>query len=49
VKIAAHLEPTRLFDTADLRRLETGRSDQPPDFLASTVIVGRVEQDRRLR
>jgi len=49
VKIAAHLEPTRLFDPANLRRLEAGRSDQPLDFLAGTVIVGRVEQDRRLR
>jgi hypothetical protein len=49
VKVAAHLEPTRLVDPAGLHRLEAGRSDQPLDFLASTVVVGRVEQDRRLR
>jgi hypothetical protein len=47
VKVAAHLESTRLFDPADLHRLEAGRSDQPLDFLASTVVVGRVEEDRR--
>jgi len=49
VKVAAHLEPTRLFDPAGLHRLEAGRSDQPLDFLASTVVVGHVEEDRRLR
>jgi hypothetical protein len=49
VKVAPNLESTRLFDPADLHRLEAGRSDQPLDFLASTVIVGRVEEDRRLR
>ena len=49
VKVAAHLEPTRLFDPAGLHRLDAGHSDQPLDFLASTVVVGRVEQDRRLR
>jgi len=46
VKVAAHLEPTRLFNPADLFRLETGRSDQPLEFLGSTVVVGRVEEDR---
>ncbi|MFY9889608.1 MAG: hypothetical protein WAK71_14950 [Streptosporangiaceae bacterium] len=46
MKVAAHLEPTRLFDPADLRRLEAGCSDQPLDFLAGPVVVGRVEQDR---
>ena len=49
VKVAAHLEPTGLFDPADLHRLEAGRSDQPLNFLASTVVVGRVEEDRQLR
>ena len=49
VKVAAHLESTRLFDPADLHWLEAGRSDQPLDFLAITVDVGRVEEDRRLR
>ena len=49
VKVAAHLESTRLFDPADLHRLEAGCSDQPLDFLASTVIVGGVEEDRQLR
>ena len=44
-----HLEPTRLFDPAGLHRLEAGRPDQPLDFLASTVVAGRVEEDRRLR
>jgi hypothetical protein len=34
VKIAAHLEPTRLLDPAGLDRLEAGRSDQPLDFVA---------------
>jgi hypothetical protein len=48
VKVAAHLKPARLVDTAGLHRLEAGRSDQPLDFLAGTVVVGRVEQDRRL-
>jgi len=47
VKVAAHLESTRLFDPADLHRLEAGRPDQPLDFLASTVVVGHVEEDRR--
>ena len=49
VKVAAHLKPTRLFDPAGLHRLEAGRADQPLDFLASMVIIGRVEEDRRLR
>jgi hypothetical protein len=48
VKVAAYLESTRLLDPAGLHRLEPGRPDQPFDFLASTVVVGRVEQDRRL-
>jgi hypothetical protein len=34
-KVAAHLEPARLFESAGLHRLEAGRSDQPLDFLAS--------------
>jgi hypothetical protein len=41
VKVAAHLEPARLLDTADPHRPETGRSDQPLGFLAGPVIVGR--------
>jgi hypothetical protein len=49
VKVAAHLESTRLFDPAGLHRLEAGRPDQPLDFLASTVVVRRGEEDRRLR
>jgi hypothetical protein len=49
MKVAAHLEPARLFEPAGLDRLEAGRSDQPLNFLASTVVVGRVEEDRRLR
>jgi hypothetical protein len=49
VKVAADLEPTRLFDPVGLDRLEADRPDQPLDFLASTVVVGRVEQNRRLR
>ena len=49
VKVATHLEPTRLFDPADLHWLEAGRSDQPLDFLASAIVVGRIEEDRRLR
>jgi hypothetical protein len=43
VKVAAHLEPARLFDPARLGRLEAGRPDQPLDLLAGTVVVGRVE------
>ena len=46
MQIAAHLKPARLFDTADPHRLETGRPDQPLDFLAGPVIVGRVEEGR---
>jgi hypothetical protein len=46
VKVAAHLESTRLLDPADLHRLEAGRSDQPLDFFAGAVVVGRVEADR---
>ncbi|HEY2687989.1 MAG TPA: hypothetical protein VGJ50_06095 [Streptosporangiaceae bacterium] len=49
MKVAAHLESTRLLDPADLHRLEACRSYQPLDFLAGPVIVGRVEEDRRLR
>ena len=49
VKVAAHLESTRLVDPTDAHRLEAGRSDQPLDFLAGTVVIGRVEEHRRLR
>ena len=49
VKVAAHFEPTGLLDPADLHRLEAGRSDQPLDFLTSTIVVGGVEEDRRFR
>jgi hypothetical protein len=49
VQVAAHLEPARLTDPARPRRLEAGRPDQPLGFLAGPVVVGRVEQDRRLR
>ena len=48
VQVAAHLESARLFDPADLHRLEAGRSNQPLDFVATTVVVGHVEQHRRL-
>ena len=41
MKVAAHLESTRLFDSANLRRLEAGTSDQSLDFIASTVVTGR--------
>ena len=34
VKVATHLESARLFDPADLHRLEASRSDQPLDFVA---------------
>ena len=46
VRVAAHLESTRVLDPADLQRLEAGRSDQPLDFFARAVVVGRVEEDR---
>jgi hypothetical protein len=49
VKVAAYLESTGLLESAGLHRLEAGCSDQPLDFLASTVLVGHVEEDRRLR
>jgi hypothetical protein len=49
VKVAAHLEPARLFDPADLHRLKPGRSDQPLDLLVGLVIVSRVEECGRLR
>jgi hypothetical protein len=49
VKVATHLEPAGLVDSADLHRLESCRSDQPLDFVATTGIVGHVEQNRRLR
>jgi ketosteroid isomerase-like protein len=38
-----------LADPADLHRIEARRPDQPLDFLASPVVIGRVEQDRRFR
>jgi hypothetical protein len=49
VKVAAHLEPARLCEPAGLHRLEASRPDQPLDFLARTVVVGYVEQDRLFR
>ena len=49
VKVATHLESTGLFDPTDLHRLEAGRSDQPLDLLAGTIVVGRVEEHRGLR
>jgi len=49
VKVATHLEPARLSEPAGLHRLEAARPDQPLDFLAGTVAVGHVGQDRRLR
>ena len=48
VKVTTHLEPARLFDPADLHRLEASRSDQPLDFVATTVIIDHVEQNRWL-
>ncbi len=35
VKVATHFEPARLFDPADLHRLEASGSDQPLDFVAA--------------
>jgi hypothetical protein len=49
VKVAANLESTGLFDPTDLHWLEAGGSDQPLDFIAREVVVGGVEEDRRLR
>ncbi len=46
VKVAAHLESTRLLDPVDLQRLEAGGSDQPLEFFAGAVVVGRVEEER---
>ena len=48
VKVATDLEAARLFDPADLYRLEASRSDQPLDFVATTVIIDHVEQNRWL-
>jgi hypothetical protein len=48
VEVAAQLEPTRLVEPAGLHRLEAGRSDEPLDFLAGPVVVGRVEEGGRL-
>lgn len=45
MKIAAQPESARLFDPADPHRLETRRSDQAFDFVASTLVVGHVEQN----
>jgi hypothetical protein len=49
VKVTAYLQSTRLFDPADLHGFESSCPDPPLDFLARTVVVGRVEKDRRLR
>jgi hypothetical protein len=49
VQVAANLESIRLFEPACLHRLEARRSDQPLDFLTGSLVVGRVEQDRRVR
>jgi hypothetical protein len=49
VKVAAHLESTGLFDAADLRGLEAGRSDQLFDLSGGTLVVRGVEEDGRLR
>ena len=44
VKVATHLESARLFDPADLHRLEARGSDQPLDFVAGAVVVGHVDR-----
>jgi hypothetical protein len=48
VKVATHFEPAGPVGPADFDRLETGGRDQPLDFVATTVVVGRVEQNRWL-
>ena len=48
VKVATHFEPARLVEPADLHRLEASSSDQPLDFVVTTVVVGHVEQNRLL-
>ncbi len=48
VKVAIHFEPARLVDPARLHRLEASGSDQPLDFVATTVVVDHVEQNRWL-
>jgi len=39
VKIAAHLEPARLFDPADPHRRKARRSDQVLDFVAPMLVL----------
>ena len=48
MEVATHLQPTRLLDTADPDRFETGRSDQLGDPFVS-ALDGRVEESRQLR
>ena len=40
MKVAAHLEPARKPDAADLHRLEAGRPDQPLGLRGGAVIAG---------
>jgi hypothetical protein len=49
VKVAAPLESTRLFDPADLHRLQASRRDHSLDFLAGTVVALRIDSERIAR
>ena len=49
MKVPAHLETPRLVEFAGVHRHEAGRSDKPLNFLTGMVVVGHVEEDRRLR
>ena len=40
MKVAPHLESSRLLESADSHRLEAGRADQLLDFPAGAVVVG---------
>jgi hypothetical protein len=40
VKVATDLEAARLFEPADLHRLKACSSDQPLDFVVTSVVVG---------
>ena len=49
VKVPAYFEASRLSDPTNFHGFEAGCPDQPLDFFASTVVVGRVEEDRGFR
>ena len=48
MKVAADLEPSGLFNPADLDRLEACRSDQALNLAVGSLSVGRVEEHRQL-